>query len=395
MNPLERRHLSDLRRHLQEPRPLVQVLVGPRQVGKTTTALQLAAEAGDTAIYATADEAGGLGTSWIETQWARARSRAKSHDPTLLVLDEIQKVPEWSSAVKRLVDEDRRRPTDVRVLLLGSAALLIDDGLNESLAGRFERTWMGQWTWPEMREAFGTSLDDYVRFGGYPGAAPLRSEPQRWAAFVRDAIVETTIGRDVLQVTRVEKPALLRAVFDLACAYSSRELSYQKMIGQLQDAGNTTTVAHYLELLHRAGMVRGLQKFAGRRVRRRASSPKLLALDTGLVTATQHATAIDQQSDPERWGALVETCVGAHLNHAHERGDAELFYWRDGGNEVDFILRRGDQLLAIEVKSGRPRKTTRGMDAFRKAYPEAKILIVGNGGIPLEEFLAEDVTTWW
>jgi hypothetical protein len=391
---LKRSHFHTIAARLDEPRPLLQVLVGPRQVGKTTAALQVVAQQEAIAHYATADDAPAADATWIETQWTIARSIAREQGRAILVLDEIQKAAQWSSAIKPLVDQDRRHGVDVRALVLGSAALLIDEGLNESLAGRFERIWMGHWSWPEMHDEFGMDFDDYVRFGGYPGAAKLRNDADRWAAFVRDAIIETTIGRDVLQTARVEKPALLRSVFELACAYSSRELSYQKMVGQLQDAGNTTTIANYLELLHRAGLVRGLQKFAGQKVRQRGSSPKLLALDTGLVSALARPRMPSRDADPAAWGFLVETCVGAALADAQSRFGLELYYWRQGPDEVDFVVRSADKVLAIEVKSGRPHKSTRGMEAFRAFQPDAKTLLVGPGGIPLETFLEADIRTW-
>ena len=390
---MKRKPFDTLFDRLNEPGGLLQVLVGPRQVGKTTLAKQLAESMPDTSIYESADGQS-AGTSWIETAWLRARRHtSQPTDHCILILDEIQKVPNWAEMVKRLFDEDRDSRPGLRVLILGSSALLVHRGLTESLAGRFERTWMGHWSWSEMHEGFGTSLPDFVRFGGYPGAAPMQPQPSRWRHYILDSIVETAITRDVLQMTRVDKPALLRAVFELACAYSSRELSYQKMLGQLQDAGNTTTLAHYLDLLHTAGLVRGLQKYSGQLVRRRASSPKLLALDTGLVTAAQGWETIERSDEPERWGQLVETMVGAHLHDAEARGEARLYYWRQGRHEVDFVLERKGSVVAIEVKSG-ARGAIGGLEEFRRAFPRARTLLVGGGGVPVEEFLSEPAESW-
>lgn len=391
---MERQHFHTLLDRLREPARWIQVLVGPRQVGKSTVAQQLAATFGPAAVYSSADARTSAGPAWVETEWARARHLADDHGHALLVLDEVQKVGDWSAHVKRFWDEDRAAKRDVRALLLGSSALLVGRGLSESLAGRFERTWMGHWSWTEMRDAFDVPLDDFVRFGGYPGAAPLVDQPLRWRQYVLDAIVEPAISRDVLQMTRVDKPALLRALFELACAYSSRELSYQKMLGQLHDAGNTTTLAHYLELLHAAGLVRGLQKSASQVARRRGSSPKLLALDVGLVTAMQHWEAIDPQVEPARWGQLVETAVGAHLDEASARGQLELFYWREGPHEVDYVARRGDRILGIEVKSSLRTPRPEGLGAFTRRFPGARSLMVGSTGVPLGEFLAVPAERW-
>jgi len=391
---LQRNKFQFLRSRLEASGTHLQVLVGPRQVGKTTLALQIAEDLGPTTIYESADEAGTGQEAWIETAWAHARRIAGTRGHAILILDEIQKVERWSEAIKREFDRDRRGEVDIRVMVLGSAALLIDEGLTESLAGRFERTWMGHWSWSEMREAFDISLEQFIRIGGYPGAAPLRDDPLRWRAYMRDSIIEPAISRDVLQMVRVDKPALLRATFELACEYSSRELSYQKMLGQMQDAGNTTTLAHYLELLHRAGLARSLQKFAAAKVRRRGSSPKLLALDTGLVTALRNWTNIDASSNAEPWGWLVETAVGAHLSDAQQRVGCELCYWRRGQDEVDFVLHQGDRIVAIEVKSGRPRGRHRGLEAFRLEFPQSRALIVGSDGIGLDEFLNTPGEEW-
>jgi hypothetical protein len=245
-----------------------------------------------------------------------------------------------------------------------------------------------------MREAFGWSLERYLFFGGYPGAAPLARSPRRWARYVKDALVETTLSRDVLLLTRVDKPALLRRLFELACAYSGQELAYQKMLGQLQDAGNTTTLAHYLDLLAAAGMVTGLQKFAGDRARRRASSPKLQVLNTALLTAQSGLLPGEARADAGFRGRLVESAVGAHLANAAAAGACELFYWRDGDREVDFVVRAGRRLVALEVKSGRRRGRVSGMEAFRAAFRPDRTLLVGGDGIPLESFLERPVDHW-
>ena len=391
---MDRNILSAIVQRMAGKRRFIQVLAGPRQVGKTTLA-RAAMEAFDGGNhYASADDVAPQDTLWIEQQWTTARRRlAGGKDEVLLVLDEIQKIPLWSETIKRLWDEDTAAQTPLKVLLLGSAPLLLQRGLGDSLAGRFEIIHVTHWTLPEMRAGFGWDIDKFIFFGGYPGAADLIEDFPRWRSHIVEALVETTVSRDIFLMTRVDKPALLRRMFLLACEYSGRELSYQKMTGQLQDAGNTTTLAHYLELLRGAGLATGLQKYAGESVRRRASSPKLLTLDTALVSALEASPFASVREDHEAWGRRVETAAGAHLFNSALGTGIAVEYWRDGNDEVDFVLHRSDQLLGIEVKSGR-KSPTRGLAAFRKAFPPARTLTVGTGGIPLEEFLSAPAEHW-
>jgi predicted AAA+ superfamily ATPase len=383
-----------LEARLREPRRFIQVIAGPRQVGKTTLVQQVVEASKLTAQVASADEPTLRSREWIEQQWEGARLKAKSANGAVLVFDEIQKISDWSEAVKRLWDADTRTGAPLKVVLLGSAPLLIQRGLTESLAGRFEVLHLRHWSYTEMHDAFGWSVDQYVFYGGYPGAAPLIIEPKRWARYVVDALIETTISRDVLLLTRVDKPALLRRLFQLACSYSGQMLSYQKMLGQLQDAGNTTTLAHYLDLLAGAGMVTGLQKFAGEAVRQRGSSPKLQVLNTALMTAPSGLRLEEVRRDADLWGRLVESAVGAHLANAAAIGNCELFYWRDRNREVDFVVRAGRMLTAIEVKTGRSRETLAGMATFADAFKPGRKLLVGADGISIDEFLSRPVEEW-
>jgi predicted AAA+ superfamily ATPase len=296
--------------------------------------------------------------------------------------------------VKRLWDEDTRRRRALKVVLLGSAPLLIQRGLSESLTGRFEILRLPHWSASEMQAAFGWPVDRFLFYGGYPGAAPLVTEHERWIRYVQDALVETTISRDVLLLTRVDKPALLRRLFELGCRYSGQVLSYTKMLGQLQDAGNTTTLASYLDLLAGAGMLVGLQKYAGQAVRQRGSSPKLQVLDTAFMTAPSGLTPDEARADREFWGRLVESAVGAHLANAALTGLCDVFYWRDRNREVDFVVRAGRAVTAIEVKSGRARDVLTGLTAFAEAFKAKRKLLVGGDGIPVEEFLLQPVEHW-
>ncbi|MFN0038996.1 MAG: ATP-binding protein [Burkholderiales bacterium] len=394
--PYHRPQFGLLLGRLRERRRFLQAVTGPRQVGKTTL-VQTAAEAsGLRVLFASADEPTLRGPAWIEQQWdaARLAVREAGAAGAVLVLDEIQKIPNWSEATKRLWDEDTRARLALKVVVLGSAPLLVARGLNESLAGRFEVVHLPHWSLSEMRDAFDWPLDRYVFFGGYPGAAPLVSEPARWARYVIDSLIETTLSRDVLLLSRVDKPALLRRLFQLGCSYSGQVLSYTKMLGQLHDAGNATTLAHYLDLLAGAGMVTGLQKYTGEAVRRRGSSPKLQVLNTALMTAPSGLEFRAARSDPELWGRLTESAVGAHLANAAAAGDIELFYWRDHGKEVDFVVRAGSALTAIEVKSGRSPAVHPGMEAFAEAFRPQRKLLVGSGGIAVEEFLSLPVRHW-
>jgi len=394
-SPVFRRdHADTLARRLGEPRRFLQVVAGARQVGKTTMVDQVLSDLMSPCVFVSADEPALRDAGWLTTQWERARLAADGEHGAVLALDEVQKIPGWSETVKRLWDEDTRSRLPLRVVLLGSAPLLMRRGLSESLAGRFEVLHLPHWSLAEMREAFGFSLEQFLYFGGYPGAAPLADDPLRWRRYVLDSLVETTIARDVLLLTRVDKPALLRRLFELGCRYSGQVLSYTKMLGQLHDAGNTTTLSHYLDLLAAAGMLTGLPKFAGEAVRQRGSSPKLQVLNTALMTALSGLTLDEARTDREFWGRLTESAVGAHLANATASGACELYYWRDRGREVDFVVRSGRKLVAIEVKSGRSMTAPPGLAAFSDAFRPRRTLLVGGDGIPVEEFLLAPVEHW-
>jgi predicted AAA+ superfamily ATPase len=379
---------------LVEPRRFLQVVAGPRQAGKSTLVQQVTDELGLPVRYVSADEPTLRGTDWIGQQWEAARLAVTGKMGAVLVLDEIQKIPAWSETVKRLWDEDTRKRRPLKVVLLGSAPLLLAQGLTESLAGRFETLRLPHWSYAEMREAFNFTLDEYLYFGGYPGAAPLAHDPARWSRYIADSLIETSIARDVLLLTRVDKPALLRRLFELSCRYSGQVLSYTKMLGQLQDAGNTTTLAHYLDLLAGAGMVCGLPKYAGDAARSRGSSPKLQVLNTALMTVTAGLSPAETRADREFRGRLIESAVGAHLANAAAAGECELFYWRDRGQEVDFVVRSRARLVAIEVKSGRAPQAHAGSAAFSATFKVRRTLLVGGDGISVEEFLAQPVAHW-
>ena len=394
--PFRRRYADTLSARLTEPRRFLNVVAGARQVGKTTLVEQVLVTSKLPHVFVSADEPALRDAAWLAAQWERARLLAgeSGEEGALLALDEVQKVPGWSETVKRLWDEDTRAGRSLKVVLLGSAPFLVQQGLSESLAGRFEVLHLPHWSLDEMGAAFGFTLDQYLYFGGYPGAAALAEDPARWRRYLLDALIETTISRDVLLMTRVDKPALLRRLFDLGCRYSGQVLSYTKMLGQLHDAGNTTTLAHYLDLLSGAGMLTGLPKYAGKAIRRRGSSPKLQVLNTALMTALSDLSPGEARADREFWGRLTESAVGAHLANAAARGVCEVFYWRERNREVDFVVRAGHTLVAIEVKSGRAPFALPGLAAFAEAFKPGRTLLVGEDGIPVEDFLLKPVEHW-
>jgi predicted AAA+ superfamily ATPase len=378
---------------LARPTPVVHVLIGPRQVGKTTIARQIESSLGIPVIYASADSPIQLDSSWIEAQWRRAVAPASSQGgPVLLILDELQKVRGWSETLKILWDGRASGP-EIRVLILGSSALLVQEGLTESLAGRFFLHRCAHWGYPECRAAFGWNLEQWLYFGGYPGAATFISDEAAWKRYIADSLIETVLARDVLQMTRITKPTLLRHLFALAAALPAQIISYNKILGQLQDAGNTTTLAHYLRLLETAFLASGLELFSRGVQRKRGSSPKLVLWNNALVNALATRSFADAIADTAWWGRLVENAVGAHLCNNLPPVEYSLTYWRDGAFEVDFVIARGLDLWAIEVKSSRSGKTS-GLIRFRSRYPDAKALLVGGSGIPLEDFFSHDPASW-
>jgi predicted AAA+ superfamily ATPase len=384
----QRPQVAKLTSRIQEKRKLIQVLQGPRQTGKTTIARQVAEKMAVPFIMESADQPGLVGDSWIYHQWERARRLIGGKETkVLLILDEVQKISGWSSVVKQLWDEDTNAERNIYVILLGSSPLLVQKGLTESLAGRFELIHVTHWLYTEMQEAFNFSLAEYIFFGGYPGAVSFKDDYSRWSSYIRDSLIETIISRDILLMTQVNKPALLRRLFDVGCAYSGQILSYQKIMGQLQDAGNTTTLAHYLSLLGGAGMLYGLSKFAGQAFRQRASSPKFIVGNTALLSVRHGLTMPEAMEHSEIWGRMVESTVGAHLLASSLGTGIDVMYWNEGNNEVDFILKKGDIIVAVEVKSSSASMAVKGLEIFNKKFLPKKTYLVGGSGFPLDEFL--------
>lgn len=384
----ERHHIQPLIKRIEEPRQFIQVLLGPRQVGKTTLVTQLTEKIKTGYHFVSADTVAATDTTWIEQQWEIVRTRMDQANASsyLLVIDEIQKVANWSEIIKLLWDADTRAKRNLKLILLGSSRLLLQKGLTESLAGRFEVTYMGHWSFSEMQAAFGWDAAQFVWFGGYPGSAQLIQDEKRWKDYIRHSLIETSISKDILMLTRIDKPALMKRLFELGCMYSGLVLSFNKIMGQLADAGNTTTLSHYLQLLDTAGLLAGIEKYAKDIIRKRASSPKFQVHNTALISAQRNEAYQEIIGHPEAWGRCVESAVGAHLiNYAYSE-DFKVYYWRERNDEIDFVIEKNGKVIGIEVKSGAAHPTA-SFAAFQKQVMPEKVLLVGNAGLPWQEFL--------
>ena len=388
----KRAQLDELAARLAEPRRMIQVICGPRQVGKSTMVKQLLQE---TAIPYTSVSADGIpkgNMTWIGEAWetARARMHVGKHTEYLLVIDEVHKIDNWSEEVKRQWDADTFNDVNMKVVILGSSRLLLKDGLSESLAGRYEMIRMPHWSYREMHDAFGWDIDKYIFFGGYPGGAPLTENETRWRRYIKDSIIAPAIERDILMTKTIYKPELMKQLFELGCTYSGEEISLTKLLGQLQDAGNVTTLANYLTTLREAQLLSGLQKYANDNARRYNSVPKLCVYNTALLSALSGVTFNKIFTAPAEWGRWVESAVGAHILNYAEEQDYKVYYWRNGNKEIDFVIVSNGQSIAIEVKSGR-RTSNAGLPEFIALFRPKHSFVVGSGGVPVEEFLQWDV----
>ena len=390
---LTRQEYDVLRRRLGEPRKFIQVVLGPRQIGKTTVVRQVLHDINKPQLYFSADDTAVAGSAWLASCWTAARLEAQTHPDAgcVLVIDEIQKVPNWSETVKRQWDDDTWNERNIKVVLLGSSRALILQGLSESLMGRFEEIRMTHWTYAEMRDCFGLTVDEFIYFGGYPGAVEMMQDEARWKVYVRNSMIDATVNRDIFEDVRIGKAALLRKTLELGAAYSGKILSLTKLLGEIQDAGNVMTIAGYLERLNQCGLLGTFQKFSVDDARRRASIPKFQVHNNALLTAWSAGTFEQVRNDPVKWGHYVESAVGAYLISQAYRLQFEVFYWRDGNNEVDFVLRKDGKVVALEVKSNHERYT-KGLDVFCQKFRPNVALIVGSGGLPLETFLETPIT---
>ena len=381
-----------IKKRIEEPRKFIQVVMGARQSGKSTVVKQVLKDLDAPYQLFSADNVPTTNSAWISDCWAAVRSLKESKDweSMILVIDEIQKISNWSEVVKKEWDDDTFHDRDIKVLLLGSSRVLLEKGLSESLAGRFEEIRMSHWSYPEMRDCFGFSLDQYLFYGGYPGAASLIDDDDRFSQYIQSAIIEATINKDILMDTPISKPALLRQTFELGAAYSGELLSMNKMLGSLQDAGNTVTLAGYINLLDESGLLCGLQKFCMDMARRRASIPKLQVYNNALKMVYSPLSFEQSILDRKSWGRTFESGIGAYLVSQAFVHRFEVFYWREKDAEVDFVLRKNGSVVAIEVKSN-AEKRTEGLDKFRQMFKPQAAFIVGDGGIGAEDFLSMDL----
>lgn len=392
----QRKQFSVLCDRIAESRRFIQVIAGPRQVGKSTLVKQVVKTLTIPYTIETADAIDSNDAQWISDVWESVRQQMifRGQKEHLLVIDEIHKITNWSEKVKREWDSDTFADRNIKVVLLGSSRLLLKKGLTESLMGRFELIRMSHWSFREMHEAFGWDINRYIYFGGYPGGATLVNNERRWRQYVTDSIIGPSIDKDVILTSTIYKPALMRNLFELGCAYSGEELSLNKVLGQLQDAGNVTTLSNYLTILDECNLLTGLQKFARDKVRKYNSVPKFQVYNSALLSSLNGKSYEQAFTDSKLWGRWVETAIGSYLiNHADEIG-YKLYYWREASDEVDYILELRGETIAIEVKSGR-RTTNKGLGIFRERFNPRYAIVVGSGGIPVEEFLQIDLEKFW
>lgn len=384
----ERAQLQVLKKRIEEPRKFIQVLYGPRQVGKTTLINQLLPKLAVPYSYFSADAILGGSVAWLSQIWETARQmfHLKGAKEYLLIIDEIQKVPYWSETVKQEWDKDTFNGLNIKLVILGSSSLLIQKGLTESLAGRFETVYLGHWSFMEMNEAFDWTAEQYAWFGSYPGAVDLVADESRWKQYIRDALIETSISKDVLMMSRVDKPVLLRRLFELGCFYSGQILSFNKILEQLTDAGNTTTLSHYLNLLGVASLLSGIEKYAAGCIRKRSASPKFQVHNNALLSAQSDLSFNEFMLNPKEKDRIIESAVGCHILNASFINEVNMLYWREGNDEVDFVLEKKGKVIGLEVKSN-DASLNHGMDTFVNKYKPYKTILVGNRGIPWPEFL--------
>lgn len=389
----ERKQLKVVEKRLTEKQNLIQVITGPRQVGKTTLANQLTSKLNVPFHFVSTDTIPSSNSIWIKQQWDVARFKLKESGAKMLVLiiDEVQKISNWSAYIKKEWDFDRRHNINIKVIILGSSTLLVNKGLNESLMGRFELIQLPHWSYIEMNEAFGFTPEEFVYFGSYPGSEHLISDESRWKDYIRNSIIEPTISKDILQLTNIQKPALLKNLFELGCSFSAEVLSYTKILGQLSDAGNTTTLAHYQKLLDEVWLLCGLQKFSGSKITIRSSQPKWIVYNTSLSSVYDETSFESIKKNPVKWGRKIEQAIGAYLINSARVNNFQVYYWREVNDEVDFIIQKNRIVIPIEVKLGKV-KSHRGLIKFAQKYKSKKSILISDDAIKWQEFLKLDIT---
>lgn len=392
----KRQQFGELLSRLNESRNRIQVISGPRQVGKSTLVSQVLKEIDIPNMLVSADGIDKENSGWISDMWetARARMRFGGNSKYLLAIDEVHKLKNWSEEVKKQWDADTYNGINLKVVILGSSRLLLKDGLTESLAGRYELIRMPHWSFREMHDAFGCNVNQYIYFGGYPGGMNLIDKEPRWCRYIKDSIIAPAIERDILMTKTIYKPALMKQLFELGCVYSGEEISLTKILGQLKDAGNITTLANYLTTLEESQLLCGLQKYANDNARKYNSIPKMMVFNTSLLSALSGIAFNKAYTNPRLWGRWVESSVGAHLLNTADELDYKVYYWREKNDEVDFIVEYNSQCVAIEVKSGQ-RTMNKGLSVFNQKFHPLHSFIVGSGGVPIEEFLSWNLSNFF
>lgn len=352
---------KELRISLEQPRPLIQVVLGPRQVGKTTTVLKFLKDhhqEGDY-HYCSSDSLLAPDETWILEQHQKA---IETNPSGLLVIDEIQNVPHWAKIIKRLWDDQKINDQNLKMILLGSSSLKIQTGLTESLAGRYEVHIAHHWNFCESQEAYNLDLEDFIVFGGYPESYRFIENVEKWSSYIKMSVVDAVIGKDILTQAKVKSPALFKQCFEILSSYPAQEISYTKLLGQLQGKGHVDQIKYYIDLFEGAFLIKALSKYSSKETLKRSSSPKILPLCQAFFGAKKFG-----ELSSEEKGRAFEVAVGSMLN----RLPGNLFYWREGNHEVDFVLEQGKSLYTIEVKSGKKRNTS-GLLKFKSKFPQAK-----------------------
>lgn len=357
---MKRTFVHQLFQRLSEKPRFIQVVLGPRQVGKTTGVLQLKDFLDTDYQYENADAVFSSKSEWLKQIWLETRLKAQSEKVPVLVIDEVQSIPEWSTIIKGLWDMDKVEKKLFHIILLGSSSLELHHGLNESLAGRFEYIHVPHWNFQESRELVPSlTLEEFMDYGGYPEPL-LIAEKERRDNYLRNSILEPVITKDILQNVTVKRPGLFRQAFEITCLHAGEVLSLNKFLGQLQEGGNVDLVKHYLSLYEMAFLVRTIEKYSTNKIQKKSSSPKLLPLAPAFLTLF---------GENDR-GRKFELVVGNHLLQKHQ----QVFYWREGNHEVDYVVKLENKLIGIEVKSGRKMKLS-GLEAFSKKFQTRTIII--------------------
>ncbi len=361
MKKIELPLLNLLKTRLKEKSPLIQVICGPRQIGKSTSLQQFHEQSGsEKKIYLVSGD-GIAQANWINEQWQNAIDTNR-----ILIIDEIQKIPQWSETVKKLWDAGIRNHRPIKCVLTGSSSLSLQNGLTESLTGRFELIQANHWTLDQTLAIKKMSLNEYLTFGGYPGSYRFLNNLQRWSSYMTQSIVETVITKDILTQAHVKSPALFRQAFYMFSSVPAQVISYHKLLGQLQDKGNIDLIKYYLYLFENAFLIKTIHKFSNNEIKKKGSSPKIILMAPAL-SSFHRLDNLDETA----YGRIFESMVGAEFIKAN----LEIFYWSEGDYEVDFVLKHKDKLIAIEVKSRRNKKAT-SIEYFLKKYPEAHTIFI-------------------